>query len=465
MVHTYMVLDKLQDVRMRRWSMGRATDPRHRYESEKERVSKLPDGDADAITEFLRALDPEDLGYQHTKNGNIDTKAASTLVSYGRALRLLTDELDDDLLDVSTGTFNEQFATWKDDGFADKTIKQRQSALIKFLRYHGDAARADPDGIVFVKVENPNGTIEPEDVLTGDDVEAMRSACSNWRDQCLIDMLAYTGQRVRAIQTLRLKDVDPKEGESGRYRLNTDDLGLKGADKIGEKRPLLGAQKAVREWTRSHPTGDPDDYLITGLPGSNRPNGVSAGDYLGRTSLMTRLKVLADRADVEKDVNPHAFRHFFVTTCKRDYDMDDSKLKFLIGHNQDSRVMETTYQHLSDQEFNLAVEESHGYEVEKDDSALTPATCITCDEPLPGSAKACPGCGTVYTPDAQDAKSQITEGIEESYKQADPQGGETMEEIEVVESALDENMDAIMQSDELMDKIADRVAERINENS
>ncbi len=127
--------------------------------------------------------------------------------------------------------------------------------------------------------------------------------------------------------------------------------------------------------------------------------------------------------------------------------------------------METTYQHLSDEEFNLAVEESHGYEVEEDDSALTPATCITCDEPLPGSAKACPSCGTVYTPDAQDAKAQITEGVKESYKQADPQDAETMEEIEAVESALDENMDAIMESDELMNKIADRVAERIDDGT
>jgi hypothetical protein len=59
------------------------------------------------------------------------------------------------------------------------------------------------------------------------------------------------------VLNLRLKDVKPDEGI---FYLNDDDGDLKGAN---GKRPLLGAGKAVREWKRQHPTGDPDDYLIT----------------------------------------------------------------------------------------------------------------------------------------------------------------------------------------------------------
>lgn len=417
--------------------MGRSNDPRHRLTKEKGRIKELPETDAEAVLEFLRALDADDLTHQYKENGMTDTKAVSTLEAYGRALRLTTKELEEDLLSTTADEYNQQFSTWKKGKLADKTIKQRQSAVIKFLKYHRETAETDPEDVVMVKIE-ADDTIDPDDIFTSDEMAAMREACSNARDRCILDLLAYTGQRIRAIQTLRLKDVDPDSGASGRYRLNTDELGLKGADKNGERRPLLGAQKSVREWIRMHPTGEEDDYLITALAGSNRPGSVEKGDYLGRDAFRRRLIKIADKAGVDKDVNPHAFRHFFVTTCKRDYDMDSDDIKFLIGHDTSSRVMETTYQHLTDEDHNLSAEESWDYEVDSGDSPLTPPTCRTCDEPLPGDAKACPGCGAVYTPDAQAVEDQIQSEMKESYKQVDPEDGEAIDKVDQLDELLDD---------------------------
>jgi len=414
--------------------MVKSDDPRARYKREHERLADVAEPDAGAIKELLRALDADDHTANHGVDGEQQTLAVSSLTSYGRALRLLATEVDGPLLDTPTDRFNQVFDEWTDD-LSGQTVKQRQSALLKFLRYHHDAT-ADPEGIVLVNVD-ATSSLDPDTVLSGDDVNALQDACSNDRDRCMVDLLAYTGQRIRAIQTLRVRDVDPESGASGTYQLNDTVEGLKGADRTATTRPLLGAQKSVREWLRAHPTGEPDDYLLTSLPNATAPGGLTPGDALDRSSIHVRLSRIADTAGVEKDVNPHAFRHFFVTVCKRDYDLEDSEIKHLIGHAPDSRVMETTYSHLSDTEMARNIESKVGYDVEEE-SALTPPTCNTCNEPLPGSAKACPSCGAVYTPDAKDVHESIEDQVKESYRQTDPDNTETQEKIDALDELLDD---------------------------
>lgn len=410
--------------------MARSGSPGERYEKEHARLDDLGGPDADAIKELLRALNPEYGKINHTVDGEQDTKALSSLVSYGRALRLLSGETNKPLRETKADEFNDVFDNWD---LSAQTIKQRQSALRKFLEYWREDAVADPRDIVLETVDTTSSAIDPSDVLTGDDIEALQDACTNKRDRCLVDLLAYTGQRIRAIQTLRVGDVNPDAGASGQYRLNTDVDGLKGADETAQTRPLLGAQKAVQEWLRAHPTGDDGDFLITALPSATAPGGLTPGEALHRSVIHETLSKIADSAGVERDVNPHAFRHFFVTVCKKQYDLEDSEIKHLIGHSPDSRVMETTYAHLSDEEVAKNIEEKFGFDVERDESALTPPQCHTCNEPLPGSAKACPSCGRVYTPDAQATREEIkTDARDDAVKtvgDASADGDDVMSEL------------------------------------
>lgn len=260
-------------------------------------------------------------------------------------------------------------------------------------------------------------------MFTKEEIQALREGCNNTRDRCLLELLVYTGQRIRALQTLRIKDIDLDDGV---YYLNTDELGLKGAEKTGKKRPLLGAEKAVRDWIEHHPTGNPDDYLITPIPSATNTSG--EGEYLSLPAIRRGLQRIAERAGVYdretgegKPPNPHNFRHYFVTVCYREYDMDPSTIKFLIGHGQESTVMETTYQHLTDEDhINAArAQSSAGREPDEPEGALTPETCPTCRENLPPNAKACSNCGQVFTPDARSAKEQIDRASEERKAEAD----------------------------------------------
>ncbi|SDX85651.1 tyrosine-type recombinase/integrase [Halobellus clavatus] len=405
--------------------MSRGDNPAHKYRVERDRVkdSALSEKDTKAVLEFLEAHHP-DLGSKESLSYN-------SLEGYGRALRLIAKESDCGLLEHTNDSLVSVFESMLD-SLANQTVRQRQAGAIKFYRYHGDKTEVDPDDIPLT--DKGDTSVNERDMFSREEVQKMREACSNTRDRCLLELLLYTGQRIRVIQTLRLKDIDLDENV---YYLNTDELGLKGAEKSGRKRPLLGATKAVREWIKNHPTGEPDDYLITHLPSAT--NTSEKGSYLSSPAIWDRLRRIAEEAEVDKPSNAHNFRHYFVTVCHREYDMDISTIKHLIGHSADSVVMESTYSHLTDDDHIQHAREAAqgvGKDPEEPEGSLTPDVCPTCDENLPPAAKACPACGMVFTPDAKATQEQIQDDMYESEGQAQ---GEEEEAIDELKKVLDEN--------------------------
>ena len=401
-----------------------ARDPRDclnrcKAELEKARGDSISEADADAINEFVAAKDPEDWSVSDSDG---DDKATSTLYSYQRNLQTAAKRNDVALVDMDTAGINEFLQRQKTEkGLSEYTLISYSSALRKFYQYHQTAV--EPGEVKMPKARDT--TVDEADMFTKDEIESMRDACRNARDRFIFEFLLYTGQRVRVIQTLRVKDVFLDES---RYRLNPEAEGLKGAS---GRRPLLGAKNAVRDWLELHPaSNDPDAYVLTRQPQYNaevRPYDTLSGDAVRRA-----IGNIGDRAGITKPVNPHNFRHNFVTIAKRDYDMDNDTIKYLIGHAPDSSVMETTYSHLSDEDFNRRAEIAAGVRDPEDESPLSPDTCPTCSEPLPEEAKACPRCGNVFTPDAQAVKDDIEADMWDSQGRAD-----TPEEITGLDTMRD----------------------------
>lgn len=375
---------------------------RNRLESKHEQ-GDVSNTDFELITEFLDAKDRKLVTV-----GNTDTKTYATLKSYCYRLMWTSIRFETDvtLSRASASDINQLMSDFltgrnkdvKDDGLANKTVRLYQSALRSFHRYHD----LDVDREEIAYAERDDNPVDERNLFTSEDIETMRNACPNTRDRCIMELLLNTGQRIRAIQTLRIKDVDLDEGV---FYLNDED-GLKGAE---GKRPLLGARSAVRDWLEFHPTNDSEDYLITGLHSYNREK----GDVLTRQQIRRRIKKIADNANVTKPVNPHQWRHYCVTMLKRDYNLDNDTIKWLIGHAPDSRVMETTYSHLTDEDYIEQAEIATEISEETTESPLTPPRCPTCDNPLSSDAKACEKCGEVFTPDAKATQDQLTEDAEE----------------------------------------------------
>jgi hypothetical protein len=224
-----------------------------------------------------------------------------------------------------------------------------------------------------------------------------------------------------------VKDIDLKDST---YRFNPEvDHGLKGADERNGRRPLLLAEGSVRQWINNyHPARDRDEfgecYLVTGKPAYSV---VTPKQPIANNTIRATLRKLKDEADIDKPLNPHALRHNFVTICVRDYGLKEQTIKYLIGHSKDSQVMETTYSHLSDEDFMKEAESAFGLREEEPHSTLTPKECA-CGAKVEPTAKACSNCGMLFTPDAQSAQNKIDDMAIEGMREA-----ESSEEADAVE--------------------------------
>lgn len=442
------------------FDMTHRDDPRTKYQKALERLERVTgegdaeqvggsgtlrgdvsEKDAEDIRELLDAFDTNHPGKRFYGIDGVETKENKTLANYTDRLRFAATELDGDLLDQTNEDIDNMVAgltTGEADvapsgGYTNGSVGQYQSALKAFYRYHDDHD-VNPEDIQIYAPEDTK--IDERDMFDEDEIQAMRDAIDSPRERCLFELLAFTGQRIRAIQTLRIKDIDLEEGI---LYLNTDDGGLKGAE---GKRPLLGAEAYVRRWLEYHPTGEPDDYLIT----PSKTGGGEPGEPITQDTIRYHLNKIADKADVDKDVHPHIFRHYFTTIAKRDYNLDDTYIKHLRGDSDASNVMETTYRHLSDDDaVEHATAKFEGREPEQE-SALTPEKCPTCGEILESDAKACSNCGTVFTPDAKEA---LDKSERHTAENADPEELEIAQELV---SAVQDDKEKLQEILELVDE-------------
>lgn len=341
-------------------------------------------------------------------------KAATTLESYVGKLAILAEETDDTpLCELPPAQIKELIEELGDErDWSTSTYKIYESAAITLARYLGKS----PSDIPVTKSDD-NQAIDERTVLTQEDFHDIRESADYMRDKAIIDFLGFTGQRIRVLQALRIKDIDLEKGDTGVWYMPPAD-GLKNADQVGNKRPLLGAQKTVGQWIEQHPTGEPDDPLFTPrrVQGKSKP-----GETLSAKSMRQAIYTAAENAGVtDKPTNPHSFRHFMVTVSKKRYDMDDSTIKHILGHSDESNVMQTTYRHLDDDHHVSQAEESMGLADEGNSETVAPPVCPACSRPLRPSATSCPspGCteqfdGTEEPPEPTTDDSVYDEAVTE----------------------------------------------------
>jgi len=415
-----------------------ATTPEEHLEVRQQTLGKKAhDGvihtdDCRRITELVSAYDPDDLTVP-TPDGE-STKAPGTLEGYVNRLMQVAEyihlsEADaDDINRLMTKLRNGM--GFEKDKRAKSTVRVLQSHARRFYEYHDDLG-VDKDDISMF--DQKDTAVDPRDMLTREEIQAVKDTVEHPRDNAIVHLLLYTGMRNTALRSLRVRDVDVEDGV---YYLNSDASGLKNADENGGARPLLGAKAAVRDWLKYHPDPDPDHYLITGKPGYST---VDPTSQVSRTTITRVMQQVDEKTDIDKPLNPHALRHNFVTICKRDYEIPDETVKYLIGHSQESRVMETTYSHLSDQDHIERAEVAFGIREDDDSgSPLTPDVCDICGASLGPTAKACEACGAAYTPDAHNTQQRLQDDMKESYKQTDPEDTDTQEKLDTLDTLLDD---------------------------
>jgi len=410
-----------------------ANDPESEYKRMQRRVAKsrfeekISEKECSAIEEWINAKDESKIS---TPDPNGEYLEAQSLSTYGDNARRMAEKMDKDLTEATTENINHFMENLMQD-LTESTVQLYQCSAVSLYRYHSDFD-VNPDEIVILK-DQPT-KVDENDIFDREDIEAMREVIPNDRDRAIFELLLNTGQRMRVIQTLRVKDVKPEEGI---FFLNKEADGLKKADRDSRKRPLLGARSACLDWLQKHPTADnPESAFITHLPSRENRYGDSFGETLSGAHINRRLKQIGEKAGIDKPTNAHNFRHSFVTIAKRDYGLDDSTIKFILGHSQDSTIMSSTYSHLTAEDHITKAEVGAGIKEPDEQSTLTPDICPTCYENLPENAKACPSCGEVFTPDAQSVKDRMEEDIYESKSETE---GEEEEALDKLRDLINEN--------------------------
>jgi integrase len=446
-----------------------ATTPRDRLANEKERIRSLPDDGysaeiADALLEFGEALDSEKVRHKyHDENGNVKTLKPRSIDRYLSCMRLcVKDGLDP--FDTTAEEFNALMDRMHDDdGKAKTTVQGYQAAGEAFFRYH-DKLGVDPEAINHYG-ERSEPRHDERDMFTPEDIEALRKACGETgmtnRNRALLELLIFTGQRIGALVTLRIGDVEFGEGNHGYIYLNEEydkeNGGLKGALNRGKKRPMFGATKYVRDWIQYHPEGgddpDPDAWLFIGDPSHWKTD---PDDHWAKVSADHVLRRIGEYADIDKPVNPHNFRHYCATVLYRDYDLDRDTIRMLLGHVRGSSALEEVYSHLFEEDYIERAEEQMGYREKKDENPFTPETCPTCGNLLGDDDKACSSCGNVFAPDAESVVlDEADDKIRQSYQDA-----ENPEELAQVQQA-DDILNAVKDDDELRSDLVNELKDEI----
>jgi integrase/recombinase XerD len=359
---------------------------------------------ASAIRTLIDTFNPDNVAVQNTTDE--DDKSLTTLTDWCyRLIRLarhrdLTQatpaDISNDLQAIYDGSH--PYST-QSSGIKKSSLRPYQIALKAFYRFYDFNTK--PDDIALFKTAST--PVDDRDMLTREEIHALRDAADNPRDKMVADLIIYSGQRQQALRTLRLKDINLNDAT---YRYNTDDGGLKNADKRQGQRPLLLAESSVRTWINDyHPdTSNKDHYLITQRPGYSSPDPT---EPISDTTMRDIMQKLKDRTDITKPCNPHAMRHNWVTLAVKEYGFKPDQVKFAIGHSKNSQVMETTYSHISAEDYTNQMKIKAGLEEPDDESPLTPEHCPSCHEPLSPTDKSCNKCGTVFAIDAAHAKEQL----------------------------------------------------------
>jgi integrase/recombinase XerD len=166
------------------------------------------------------------------------------------------------------------------------------------------------------KLKAPKGNSKVTQPFTADEVNEMISHGKNDRDKAIIALGCVTGLRVAEIINLKLSDIKDGYievyGKGNKYRTVYPN---KLASEMLEKYINGMREKKVKE----------KNIKLTNVFISN------CGTPMLETSINRTLKVIAKRADINKDVHPHTLRHTCATLMyENGIDIEDIQLNH--GH-------------------------------------------------------------------------------------------------------------------------------------
>ena len=283
------------------------------------------------------------------------------------------------------------------------TQRDRRVCLNKFYRtmFADEAER--PTRVWRILQSDITSTAHPKqadlkkqyDFILPDEVMAMSEAANNHRDALMPLFFYLTGARLNTIRETTISDLI--RGET-HYEVGLGNKKNKGLTPYREIYPTR-LTHLIREWLEVHPrSDDPDAHLFCTLQHGYNPNTgeqeKEKGDQMSRKSMSNVLERLAERAEIEKPTNPHAFRYSMATFFRHfaeDLDIADIAEKGGWGSIEQVRDYILTAEGVE----NKRRKEKQGIDTDIDErlKVLDKRNCGNCGLTNPPTREICGDCG------------------------------------------------------------------------
>lgn len=301
---------------------------------------------------------------------------------------------------------NDYFDRRHGDDLKASSLRPYCAAARSFYRIFEDLG-VDPEAIDTYR-GNGAPKHDEQDIFTEDEVFGLRKACARTqnpvRNRAFLELLIFTLQRLTALLTLRVGDVDVDEGA---IYLNDDydarEGGLKGALRRGRRRPVYGARTYLRDWVEARDADSASDWLFVG---DHTNSQTAVGDHWSERSARGFLNTIGELADVDKPTNPHNFRHYGITVLRWDYDIPWDEINAQAGVVKGSEMPKTTYNHVDDTDLRRKIEERMGLKDERQ-NRFAPVVCPVCGEVMKAGWRKCPVCDEQFAPGADEGDAEL----------------------------------------------------------
>ncbi len=286
--------------------------------------------------------------------------------------------------------------------------KQNIKIVVRLLFKHflgNDDIHPEPTRWIKATIQE-NKRILPEDLLTEEEVLKLLNVTSDVRDKALIALIYDSGMRVGELLNLAIKDVDLTDNP-GHVVVN---------GKTGMRRiPIMVSAPYLSVYLSTLKDKKRTDHLW-----NVRGSWSNLNHPLDRAGVNKVLHIAAQKAGIQKAVNPHAFRHARATYYADK--LTEQQLKMLMGWTADSR-MASTYVHLSGRDLDDSVLEINGEKPKEPDMPkLKTQICPRCRETNGADVHYCGKCGSPLTIETALQHEQDMKNVGYALGQAIQQG-------------------------------------------
>jgi len=266
-----------------------------------------------------------------------------------------------------------------------------------------------------------------DNILTEEDIQKLIDNCDSARDKAIVSVIYESGGRVsEAILDTNIEHMkdDPRGKKIFLHGEKT-----KGYDSGPRWLLLHFSTPWINSWLSSHP--NPNDNKAPLFTNVGTRNNNARVQY---QSIRILLRKIAKKAEIDKPVNPHAFRHARATFLASR--VKEPTLRELMGWSPTS-TQPAIYVHLSGRDIDREVLKVYGIEEEENPevSILTPGDCPRCKNKVAPGSEFCPICRLPMNIDyekqilVEEEERELKDRIEEMEKRIEKMQIGTLESI------------------------------------